>query len=229
MNARQRVWMIGHGTRTADELLATLHEAGVETLVDVRRFPGSRRNPQFSQAALAAELESAGIAYLHSPDVGARRSGVPGEDRFACLRVSAFRSYAAWMSSDEWQHAIAEALDRANPCFMCAETLPWRCHRRLLADLLAAREVEVVHLLGPGVRVEQRPFRRPRSGTVGSPFAARSSRDRTTGPSRSRNVHSSPGERDRQLGHAYERRRHVGGRPRSELSPGSLGLAAAAC
>lgn len=153
-----RVWTIGHGTRTLEELIATLKEAGVETLVDVRRYAGSRRNPQFSQATLAAELASAGIAYRHAPDLGGRRAAVPGEDRFACLRVAAFRSYAAWMSSPEWQQAIAEALGLANPCFMCAETLPWRCHRRLIADLLAARDVEVVHLLGPGASLPQRPF-----------------------------------------------------------------------
>jgi uncharacterized protein (DUF488 family) len=153
-----RVSTIGHGTRTVDELIATLQEARVETLVDVRRFPGSRRNPQFARAALAVELECASIAYLHAPDLGGRRSGVPGEDRFECLRVPAFRSYAAWMSSSEWQQAIADALGREDPCFMCAETLPWRCHRRLIADLLAARGVEVVHLLGPGASVEQRPF-----------------------------------------------------------------------
>jgi uncharacterized protein (DUF488 family) len=153
-----RVSTIGHGTRTADELVATLHEAGVATLVDVRRFPGSRRNPQFSKGALAVELESASIAYVHVPELGGRRSGVPGEDRFGCLRVPSFRSYAAWMSSSEWQQALADALRRDNPCFMCAETLPWRCHRRLIADLLAAREVEVVHLLGPGATLEQRPF-----------------------------------------------------------------------
>jgi uncharacterized protein (DUF488 family) len=152
-----RVSTIGHGTRTADELVETLHEAGVETMVDVRRFPGSRRNPQFGQAALADKLERAGIAYVHLPDLGGRRSGVPGEDRFGCLRVPAFRSYAAWMSSSEWQRAIADALGRDNPCFMCAETLPWRCHRRLIADLLVAREVDVVHLLGPGATLEQRP------------------------------------------------------------------------
>ena len=153
-----RVSTIGHGTRSAEELVETLHEAGVETLVDVRRFPGSRRNPQFNQAALAAELDSASIAYVHVPDLGGRRSGVPGEDRFACLRVPAFRSYAAWMSSSDWQQAITEALGRDAPCFMCAETLPWRCHRRLIADLLVARGVEVVHLLGPGATLEQRPF-----------------------------------------------------------------------
>jgi uncharacterized protein (DUF488 family) len=153
-----RVSTIGHGTRTVDELVATLHGAGVETLVDVRRFPGSRRNPQFSKGPLAVELESASIAYVHAPDLGGRRSGVPGEDRFGCLRVPAFRSYAAWMSASEWQQALADALRRDNPCFMCAETLPWRCHRRLIADLLAAREVEVVHLLRPGATLEQRPF-----------------------------------------------------------------------
>ena len=153
-----RVSTIGHGTRSADELVETLHEAGVETLVDVRRFPGSRRNPQFNQAALAAELDRAAIAYVHLPDLGGRRSGVPGEERFECLRVPAFRSYAAWMSSSAWQQALTEALGRDDPCFMCAETLPWRCHRRLIADLLVARKVEVVHLLGPGATLEPRPF-----------------------------------------------------------------------
>jgi uncharacterized protein (DUF488 family) len=153
-----RVCTIGHGTRTSEKLVVTLRQAEVETLVDVRRFPGSRRNPQFNQAALAEDVERAGIAYLHLPNLGGRRSGVPGEDRFACLRVSAFRSYAAWMSSSEWQQALAHALGLTSPCFMCAETLPWRCHRRLIADFLTARKVEVDHLLSPGSIVEHRPF-----------------------------------------------------------------------
>ena len=153
-----RVWTIGHGTRRSEELVATLHQAGVDTLVDVRRFPGSRRNPRFNQAVLAEDLERTGIAYLHLPDLGGRRSGIPGEERFACLRVSSFRSYAAWMSSSEWQKAIAQALELAGPCFMCAETLPWRCHRRLIGDFLTARKVDVVHLLAPGSCVEHRPF-----------------------------------------------------------------------
>jgi uncharacterized protein (DUF488 family) len=153
-----RVWTIGLGTRASEELVATLHEAGVETLVDVRRFPGSRRNPQFNRSALADGLEHAGIAFLHLPDLGGRRSGVPGEDRFACVRLASFRSYAAWMSSSEWQQAIARTLGLASPCFMCAETLPWRCHRRLIGDYLTSREVDVVHLLAPGSTVEHRPF-----------------------------------------------------------------------
>jgi uncharacterized protein (DUF488 family) len=135
-----------------------LREAGVETLVDVRRFPSSRRNPQFDGSQLETTLPAVGIAYAHAPDLGGRRSGVEGEERFACLRVAAFRSYAAWMASAEWQQALAEALELPRPCFMCAETLPWRCHRRLIADLLAARGLEVVHLLAPGETIEQRPF-----------------------------------------------------------------------
>ena len=127
-----------------------LAEAGVRTLVDVRRFPGSRRHPQFNQPALAAAVEGAGIAYRHAVELGGRRSGEPGEERFACIRVAAFRSYAARMGTEEWQDALTAALAEPEPCFMCAETLWWRCHRRLIAELLEARGHEVVHLLGPG-------------------------------------------------------------------------------
>ena len=126
-----------------------LQEAGVETLADVRRFPGSRRNPQFNRAALAETLETAGIAYLHAVELGGRRSGEPGEERFGCIRVAAFRSYAARMGQPDWQHALADTLSEPSPCFMCAETLWWRCHRRLIADLLTARGHEVLHLLRP--------------------------------------------------------------------------------
>jgi uncharacterized protein (DUF488 family) len=150
------VFTIGHGTRPLDELVATVTEVGVETLVDVRRFPGSRRHPQFNQPTLAAGVEAAGIAYRHEVELGGRRTGEPGEERFACIRVGAFRSYAARMGSDAWQAALADALALPAPCFLCAETLWWRCHRRLIAELLVARGREVVHLLGPGQRQPHR-------------------------------------------------------------------------
>ena len=144
-----RVRTIGHGTRPAEELVRTLVEADVATLVDVRRFPSSRRNPQFTSASLAATLGEAGVTYVHEPELGGRRSAVPGEDRFRCLRVSAFRSYAAWMGTEEWAAALTRSLAHESPCFMCAETLPWRCHRRLIAEVIVARGVDVQHLLGP--------------------------------------------------------------------------------
>ena len=151
-----RVFTIGHGTRPADELVACLREADVRTLVDVRRFPGSRRNPQFNKAALSGTLATAGIAYRHAEELGGRRSNEPGEERFPCIRVAAFRSYAAWMGTEPRQRALDRALAETNPCFMCAETPWWRCHRRLIAELLAARGREVIHLLRLG---ESQPHR----------------------------------------------------------------------
>ena len=153
-----QVFTIGHGTRPAVELVVCLQEAGVQTLIDVRRFPGSRRNPQFGQAALAETLREAGIAYRHAEELGGRRTGEPGEERFACIRVGAFRSYAARMGTDSWQQVLASALAEPEPCFMCAETLWTRCHRRLIAELLVARRHEVVHLIRPGRREPHRPY-----------------------------------------------------------------------
>ena len=150
------VFTIGHGVRPLDELLAVLKEAGVRTLVDVRRFPGSRRNPQFNQAPLREALTDAGIEYRHAVELGGRLSDEPGEDRFACIRVAAFRSYAARMGTEAWQQALAAALDQPSPCFMCAETAPSRCHRRLIAELLVARGDTVVHLLAAGRCEEHR-------------------------------------------------------------------------
>ena len=152
------VFTIGHGTRPAEELVASLREVDAQTLVDVRRFPGSRRNPQFGQAALAETLRKAGIAYRHAEELGGRRSGEPGEERFSCIRVAAFRSYAARMGSAAWQNALKEALAEPTPCFMCAETLWTRCHRRLIAELLVARGYEVVHLIRPGRREPHRLY-----------------------------------------------------------------------
>ncbi len=153
-----RVHTVGHGTRPVDELLEVLGEAGVRTLVDVRRFPGSRRHPQFNEPALAASLESAGIGYRHAIELGGRLSGEPGEERFRCIQVAAFRSYAARMVTPAWQEALTAALAEPQPCFLCAETLWWRCHRRLIAELLHARGHEVIHLLKPGHSDRHRPW-----------------------------------------------------------------------
>jgi uncharacterized protein (DUF488 family) len=145
-----QVFTIGHGTRPAAELIQCLHDAGARTLVDVRRYPGSRRNPQFGGTALAETLAAEGIAYRHAVDLGGRLSGEPGEERFGCIRTAAFRSYAARMATVEWQEALDAALSEPDPCLMCAETHWSRCHRRLISDLLVARGHAVCHLLQPG-------------------------------------------------------------------------------
>jgi uncharacterized protein (DUF488 family) len=152
------IFTIGHGVRPLDELVATLAAAGVRTLVDVRRYPGSRRNPQFNQTVLRGALAESNLEYRHLVDLGGKLSGEPGEERFPCLRVPAFRSYAARMGSREFQDALAAALQEAVPCFMCAET-DWRkCHRRLIAELLEARGRPVVHLLAPARREAHVPY-----------------------------------------------------------------------
>jgi uncharacterized protein (DUF488 family) len=128
-----------------------LERAGAQTLVDVRRYPGSRRNPQYNRGALERVLAESGIAYRHVEALGGRLRSEPGEERFACIREPAFRSYAARMGADDWQEALASVLAEAEPCVMCAET-PWtKCHRRFIADLLVARGHEVLHLSPDGV------------------------------------------------------------------------------
>ncbi len=153
-----RVVTIGHGMRPVEELVSMLADAEVRTLVDVRRYPGSRRNPQFNGPALARTLAGAGIEYRHAVDLGGRLSHEPGEERFGCIRVAAFRSYAARMTTPGWQQALDDALAAPAPCLMCSET-PWtKCHRRLIADLLHSRGHAVVHLVRPGLAEPHVPW-----------------------------------------------------------------------
>lgn len=147
-----RIWSVGHGTRPIDELLALLADAGITTLADIRTFPGSRRHPQFGQVALRDSLVTAGIEYVHLRGLGGRREP-RADSAHTALRVDAFRGYADHMGSPEFAHDLErlEELARERPTvFMCAETLWWRCHRRMLSDLLTVRGWDVTHLLTPG-------------------------------------------------------------------------------
>jgi uncharacterized protein (DUF488 family) len=147
-----RIWSVGHGARPIDELLAMIEAVGIRTLVDVRSFPGSRRHPQFGANELAAALQTRGITYAHLRGLGGRRE--PRRDSpHRALRVAAFRGYADHMDGTEFatDYGRLIALAGASPtAFMCAETLWWRCHRRLIADRLSADGWTVLHLLSPG-------------------------------------------------------------------------------
>ena len=147
------IFTVGHSTRPQEELIAILKEAGVELLVDVRRFPGSRRHPQFGKEALRAGLAAAGIAYRHEPDLGGRREPRPDSANTA-WRVAGFRGYADHMASSEFQSALERVVapQHVPTAVMCAEAVPWKCHRQLIADALVARGVEVLHLLDLGQR-----------------------------------------------------------------------------
>jgi uncharacterized protein (DUF488 family) len=147
------IFTVGHSTRVQDELIAILKEAGVKLLVDVRRFPGSRRHPQFGKEALGAGLAAAGIAYRHEPDLGGRRAPRPDSPNTA-WRVAGFRGYADHMASAGFRAALERLITQQETptAVMCAEAVPWKCHRQLIGDALVARRVEVVHLLGLGPR-----------------------------------------------------------------------------
>jgi uncharacterized protein (DUF488 family) len=146
------VWTIGHSTRTFDELALTLHDAAIELVVDVRRFPGSRRLPQFESATLEAELEHACIAYCWIGALGGRRRPDPDSPNTGWTHA-AFRAYADHIGSEEFAEGLTELLMLAGglrTAIMCAEVLWWRCHRRLIADVLVSLGVTVVHLFAPG-------------------------------------------------------------------------------
>jgi uncharacterized protein (DUF488 family) len=146
------VLTVGHSTRQAGEFIALLCRHGVELLVDVRRYPGSRRHPHFNREALAEALGDAGIGYRHMEELGGRRDALPESTNMA-WRNASFRGYADYMASPPFQAAldqVIEAARRNTVALMCAEAVPWRCHRNLISDALTARGVEVRHILGDG-------------------------------------------------------------------------------
>ncbi|HWE35289.1 MAG TPA: DUF488 domain-containing protein [Isosphaeraceae bacterium] len=146
-------WTVGHSTRPIDEFLGLLRGMSIGLVADVRRFPGSRRYPHFNEDALAAALAGAGIGYRHVPGLGGRRGKrAPGSPNTA-WRVEAFNAFADHMASAEFRGALDELIALAEDrrvAIMCSEAVPWRCHRRLIADALVARGHDVLDILGPG-------------------------------------------------------------------------------
>ena len=153
------IWTIGHSTRTAEEFIALLKGNEIGALADVRRFPGSRRYPQFGQDALAVALKLEGIEYHHFPELGGRRSGRSDSPNTA-WRNAAFRGYADYMLTEGFRNGIGRLLQLAaekRTAIMCAEAVWWRCHRGLIADDLKARGVVVRHILARN-KVEEHPY-----------------------------------------------------------------------
>jgi uncharacterized protein (DUF488 family) len=146
---------IGHSTRPIDEFVALLTTAEVKLVVDVRTVPRSRTNPQFNRDALPASLAAHGIAYEHFAALGGLRGKQPGvsPDVNAFWENASFHNYADYALSAEFHSGLEKlrALGHATrSTVMCAESLWWRCHRRIIADYLIAAGDEVLHILGPG-------------------------------------------------------------------------------
>ena len=164
------LYTLGHSTRELDELIAILTGAGVTRLVDVRRYPGSRRSPHFARDSLSASLPEAGIRYEWRPELGGRRKPRP-DTRHTAWRVAAFAAYADHMETPEFERAMAEVLEGAlhSPtALMCAEARPEQCHRRLLADWLTVHGHRVIHLMTPTRATPHAlpPFAREEDGRV---------------------------------------------------------------
>ena len=153
------LFTVGHSTREIGELVGLLQESGVRTLADVRRYPASRRHPQFNRGTIASSLRAAGIEYVWLPELGGRRT--PDEDSpNTAWRSSAFRGYADYMRTGPFEVAITRLAQTARDqptVLLCAEQAWQRCHRGLIADYLKSRGWEVRHILAPG-RTELHPW-----------------------------------------------------------------------
>lgn len=148
--AGRLICTIGHSNRPLESFLDLLRQNAITRVLDVRTVPRSRHNPQFGQDLLPASLLAAGISYTHIPGLGGLRRARPDSPNMG-WRNASFRGYADYMQTDQFQDEVAQLESRAsqdNCVLMCAEAVPWRCHRSLIADALLVRGVRVEHIIG---------------------------------------------------------------------------------
>lgn len=167
------LYTIGHSNRPLEALIAMLHAHGIKRLVDIRTVPRSRHNPQFNRDSLPASLAAAGIAYEHRPGLGGLRR--PRTDSpNAGWRNAGFRGFADYMATEEFGGELATLLaaaEEAPSAVMCAEAVPWRCHRSLVADAATVRGVLVEHIMSPERRQRHKltPFARVEGSRITYP------------------------------------------------------------
>lgn len=140
---------IGHSNRSIEQFVQLLQAHGATLVVDVRKMPGSRRNPQFGRDTLPQSLQQVGIGYVHMPGLGGLRRRQTGSPNTGWKNAS-FQGFADYMLTPEFQQCLQELLERSKgerPVLMCAEAVPWRCHRSLIADALVVRGIDVEHIL----------------------------------------------------------------------------------
>ncbi len=147
-----RLYTVGHSTRPLDDLIETLQAHSIQTLVDIRAFPMSRRLPQFNRESLEKSLPAAGIRYVWMKALGGYRKKSREDSPNSGLRNASFRNYADYMLTTEFENAMTDlvALAGSRTAYMCAERVYFRCHRMLLSDWLVAHGHEVLHIDGTG-------------------------------------------------------------------------------
>lgn len=150
MTTTTTIWTIGHSTHSFQEFVAILKSFGIEALVDVRTVPRSRHNPQFNKDELERTLPEVGIEYAHTKDLGGLRHPVKDSINTA-WRNDSFRGYADYMQTPAFDQALTRLVDYASTkrtAIVCAEAVPWRCHRSLIADALLARGIQAIEIMG---------------------------------------------------------------------------------
>lgn len=161
-STKNKIWTIGHSTRSWEEFLELLHSFQIETLADVRSFPGSRKFPQFNKENLEEELPKAEIDYELLKKLGGRRKGNP-DSKNTVWRHPSFRSYADYMETEEFKEGIKELKEiarKSRVAYMCSEAVWWRCHRSMISDYLKADGWEVLHIMAEDKATEH-PYTAP--------------------------------------------------------------------
>ena len=182
------VFTIGHSTRPIEDFIHLLEVHGVKQLVDVRTIPRSRHNPQFNTDALSKSLKKADIAYVHLPGLGGLRRTTPASVNTG-WRNASFRGFADYMQTPEFEEALNELVrlaKRLPSAVMCAEAVPWRCHRSLIADALLVRGVPAEHIMSPTSRQPHKltPFAKVAAGRIIYPAPSQAKKSHAKTPSR---------------------------------------------
>ena len=153
------IYTIGHSTHPIEVFISMLQSFSIELVADIRNFPGSRRYPQFNKDNLEQSLKQAGIDYIHMKELGGRRKPLPNSIN-TNWRNDAFRGYADYMQTEEFNNAMKKLEDLASTqrtAYMCSEAVWWRCHRALVSDYLKVRGWKVMHIMNVG-KAEEHPY-----------------------------------------------------------------------
>lgn len=171
---KQHLWTIGHSTRTIVEFVELLQAHGIRQIVDVRTIPRSRHNPQFNEQTIAASLQPAGVDYVRLADLGGLRHTTPDSKNLGWHNRS-FRGFADYMATPEFANglnALEKIARKKKTAIMCAEAVPWRCHRSLIADALTKQQWDVFDIMSSKTAAQHRvtPFLKVRPGILTYPI-----------------------------------------------------------
>jgi uncharacterized protein (DUF488 family) len=162
MKPPKLIYTIGHSTHSIEEFLAMLQSFNIETLADIRNFPGSKRFPHFNSDTLARSLQETGIHYQHFKALGGRRKPLK-DSKNTGWRLAAFRGYADYMETPEFQQALTElqsVAESSTTAYMCSEAVWWSCHRSLVSDQLKNKGWKVLHIMKAG-KADEHPYTKP--------------------------------------------------------------------